>query len=97
MEVVRCASSGGLLRDHCSKWVAGVTRNIGRTTAEEAELWGIYDGLTLAWEMGFRPGGGFSSSSSVDLRLRTAGTSFSITTVIEHFAQSKATERTVTI
>lgn len=48
------ASSGGVLRDFQGRWIRGFARNIGRCSISKAELWGILDGLNLAWEMGFK-------------------------------------------
>lgn len=48
------ASSGGILRDSQDKWVFGYGRNIGSCSVLKAELWGIWDGLHLAWQHGFR-------------------------------------------
>ncbi|KAG8479279.1 hypothetical protein CXB51_029927 [Gossypium anomalum] len=48
------ASASGLLRDSNGDWLFGFCRNIGCCSAYEAELWGIIDWLTLAWQRGCR-------------------------------------------
>ncbi|CAL1400519.1 unnamed protein product [Linum trigynum] len=42
-------SAGGALRDVNGDWIAGFCSKIGTGTAIEAELWGIYKGIDLAW------------------------------------------------
>ncbi|MBA0559684.1 hypothetical protein Golob_016637 [Gossypium lobatum] len=46
--------AGAVVRDHHEDWLAGCSRNIGCTTVEEAEMWGIHDGLLLPWPLGVR-------------------------------------------
>lgn len=48
------ASAGGLLRDDNGRWIVGYGRNIGSCSISKAELWGILDGLTVAWYYGYR-------------------------------------------
>ncbi|XVF81675.1 hypothetical protein PTKIN_Ptkin15bG0174300 [Pterospermum kingtungense] len=48
------AGCGGLLRDFQGNWLKGFTLNIGFCSAIEAELWGVLQGLRLAWSMGIR-------------------------------------------
>ncbi|KAL4393368.1 hypothetical protein AHAS_Ahas02G0045000 [Arachis hypogaea] len=48
------ASCGGAIRDHRGRWLGGFSRSIGLCSAFNAELWGIHDGLNLAWTMGMR-------------------------------------------
>ncbi|MCH84271.1 RNA-directed DNA polymerase (Reverse transcriptase), partial [Trifolium medium] len=43
---------GGLLRDSNGRWVVGFAKNLGNTNAYMAELWGLYEGLILANNMG---------------------------------------------
>ncbi|KAL4292566.1 hypothetical protein AHAS_Ahas18G0040900 [Arachis hypogaea] len=45
---------GGLLRNEEGNWIAGFTHRIGDGTAFLAELWGVKNGLKLAWTMGFK-------------------------------------------
>ncbi|KAK3205157.1 hypothetical protein Dsin_019203 [Dipteronia sinensis] len=47
-------SSGGVLRDHSKNWLKGFALNRGVGSALEAELWGLFEGLTMAWNAGFR-------------------------------------------
>lgn len=48
------AGCGGVLRDKCGKWIVGFGANLGIATVNEAELWGLYDGLQVAWNSGHR-------------------------------------------
>ncbi|KAK4267298.1 hypothetical protein QN277_024096 [Acacia crassicarpa] len=48
------AGSGCLIRNHEGRWQTGCCRNIGACTPLQAELWGLLDGLELAWAGGFR-------------------------------------------
>ncbi|CAL2267138.1 unnamed protein product [Prunus armeniaca] len=45
---------GGLLRDSCGNWIKGFFVNLGHGSIIEAELWGIFYGLKMAWDAGFR-------------------------------------------
>ncbi|CAA7023532.1 unnamed protein product [Microthlaspi erraticum] len=45
------ATAGGVLRDEDGAWCCGFALNIGICSAPLAELWGIYYGLYMAWEM----------------------------------------------
>lgn len=48
------ATAGGVLRDGEGQWLGGFALNIGICTTPLAELWGVYYGLLIAWERGFR-------------------------------------------
>ncbi|KAH9699945.1 putative ribonuclease H protein [Citrus sinensis] len=48
------AAAGGLIRDHNGHWVAGFGMNLGTCSVTMAELWGLYQGLILAWNKGIR-------------------------------------------
>ncbi|XVE77975.1 hypothetical protein DITRI_Ditri13aG0107100 [Diplodiscus trichospermus] len=48
------ASAGGVIRNSHGDWVFGFAMNIGPCGITDAELWGIHQGLILAWERGFR-------------------------------------------
>ncbi|XVF35408.1 hypothetical protein REPUB_Repub18cG0142900 [Reevesia pubescens] len=50
----RVSTAGGVLRDENGSWVAGFTYMVGITTILGAEIWGIYQGLLLRWNRGFR-------------------------------------------
>lgn len=45
---------GGLLRDSFRNWIKGFTMNLGDGFIVEYELWGIFYGINLAWDTGFR-------------------------------------------
>ncbi|WCJ31853.1 Polynucleotidyl transferase ribonuclease H-like superfamily protein [Euphorbia peplus] len=47
------ASACGIIRDCQGSWIYGFARKIGRCSVVKAKLWGIYDGLILAWNLGF--------------------------------------------
>ncbi|KAJ7982509.1 Ribonuclease H [Quillaja saponaria] len=56
-----CSKNGGLLagygrviRCDCGQWLGGYVVNLGYGTNMFAEISGIYYGLKLAWELGFR-------------------------------------------
>ena len=48
------AIARGVIRDWCERWVAGFAMHIGICSITAAELWGIFEGLTLAWDLGYR-------------------------------------------
>lgn len=48
------AACGGALRDEQGNWIVGFSANLGTITTDEAEAWGLYYGIKLAWEKGFR-------------------------------------------
>ncbi|WCJ40291.1 DNAse I-like superfamily protein [Euphorbia peplus] len=48
------ASAGGLLRDCTGAWIHGFAKKIGSCSVLKAELWGIYEGLNLAWNLGHK-------------------------------------------
>ncbi|CAA7018818.1 unnamed protein product [Microthlaspi erraticum] len=45
------ASAGGVLQDASGGWVCGFALNIGICSAPLADLWGVYYGLYMAWEI----------------------------------------------
>ena len=47
-------AGGGILRDSNSKWIGGFLINIGMCDAIGAELWAVLQGMTLAWDRGYR-------------------------------------------
>ncbi|CAL8137476.1 unnamed protein product [Prunus armeniaca] len=47
------SGAGGLLRDATGAWIQGFIVNLGASTILEAELWGIFWGLSLAWDAGY--------------------------------------------
>ena len=40
--------SGGLIRDYCGQWKGEVVMNLGMASVTSAELWGVFEGLSLA-------------------------------------------------
>ncbi|KAF7807009.1 ribonuclease H [Senna tora] len=50
----KVAGCGGLIRDHDGVWIKGFERKIGFSNVLSAELWGIAEGLSLAWILGYR-------------------------------------------
>ncbi|GAU35983.1 hypothetical protein TSUD_207870 [Trifolium subterraneum] len=48
------AGCGGLLRNSSGHWLGGFSRHLGRCNAYLAELWGVFDGLTFAYDKGFK-------------------------------------------
>ncbi|KAL4274025.1 hypothetical protein GQ457_13G019690 [Hibiscus cannabinus] len=47
----RVSTCGGVLCSHQGTWITGFTKFIGRCSVLEAELWGIFIGLEVAWSM----------------------------------------------
>ena len=41
-----------LICDDCGNWIAGFVSKLGCCTVPAAELWGIWEGLKLAWDLG---------------------------------------------
>ncbi|CAL2276143.1 unnamed protein product [Prunus armeniaca] len=50
--------AGSLLRDNYGAWIKGFSVNLGVGSVLEAEMWGIFWGLHLAWESASFCGGG---------------------------------------
>ncbi|EOY02376.1 LINE-type retrotransposon LIb DNA, Insertion at the S11 site-like protein [Theobroma cacao] len=48
------ASVGGVLRHSNGSWIIGYGCKSGTSTAYRAELWGVFQGLKLAWDHGYR-------------------------------------------
>ncbi|CAL1410790.1 unnamed protein product [Linum trigynum] len=46
--------AGGVLRGSNGVWRGGFVSNVGYCSAILAELWGIFHGLSLAWNLGSR-------------------------------------------
>ncbi|KAK2642208.1 hypothetical protein Ddye_023971 [Dipteronia dyeriana] len=47
-------AGGGVLRGHKKSWLGGFALNKGTSNMVEAVLWGILEGLKLAWKAGYR-------------------------------------------
>lgn len=50
----KIAGAGGLLRNSQGEWIVDYRRMIGTCYSNVAELWGLIDGLCLAWNLGYR-------------------------------------------
>ncbi|XP_072076475.1 uncharacterized protein [Arachis hypogaea] len=48
------AGCGGIIRNYQGRWLAGYMMNIGTCSAFKAELWGVFQGLKMAWDLGFK-------------------------------------------
>ncbi|EOY00068.1 Ribonuclease H protein, putative [Theobroma cacao] len=48
------SAGGGTLRDSHGMWNGGFSLKVGKCTAYREELWGVYEGLLLAWDLGYR-------------------------------------------
>lgn len=48
------SSAGGLIRDHNGTWIKGFGMNIGSCSVTMAELWGLFQGLNMAWQSEIR-------------------------------------------
>ncbi|KAH9798495.1 reverse transcriptase domain-containing protein [Citrus sinensis] len=48
------AGAGGVIRDSIGYWISGFCMNIGECPVVMAELWGLYQGLILAWDAGIK-------------------------------------------
>lgn len=47
-------AASALLRDQNGRWIIGFGMNIGMCSVIMAELWGLYQGLCMAWQQGCR-------------------------------------------
>lgn len=47
-------SGGGVLRDSAGAWISGCLANLGAGDVIEAEFWGVFYGLQLAWSHSIR-------------------------------------------
>ncbi|OMO65780.1 reverse transcriptase [Corchorus capsularis] len=47
------AAVGGVVRGSCGEWLLGFSQSVGECSIDLAELWGILQGLSLAWSRGF--------------------------------------------
>lgn len=48
------ASTGGVIRNSCGNWLLDLCTIADLCSITGAELWGVYQGLTLAWNEGFK-------------------------------------------
>ncbi|KAL9436228.1 hypothetical protein AB3S75_022309 [Citrus x aurantiifolia] len=48
------AGAGGVIRDSAGHWISGFCIRIGESSVLMAELWGLYQGLILAWDVGIK-------------------------------------------
>lgn len=54
MPAISSMGTGGVLRNHQGNWVAGFSTFEGKGDILQAELLAVKNGLTLAWQLGFR-------------------------------------------
>ncbi|KAK3219077.1 hypothetical protein Dsin_013047 [Dipteronia sinensis] len=47
-------TAGGVLRNHKKEWINGFAMNIGVGNVLDAEFWGLFEGFSMAWKLGFR-------------------------------------------
>ena len=47
-------AAGGVLRNNRKMWLQGFSLRKGSGSVLEAELWGMYEGLSMAWKSGYR-------------------------------------------
>ncbi|KAK5825841.1 hypothetical protein PVK06_020709 [Gossypium arboreum] len=50
----RYAAIGGVTRDHERNWIVGYSRFLRACSLFEAEVWGIFDGILILLNMGYR-------------------------------------------
>ena len=50
----RVVGVGGILRDHLGCWIAGFSLHLGIATNNMAELVAVWQGLAMAWQLGFK-------------------------------------------
>lgn len=48
------ATAGGIIRNHRGEWVAGFSMNIGPSSIQDSEIWGLRQGLFLALQTGIK-------------------------------------------
>ncbi|XVF35312.1 hypothetical protein REPUB_Repub18cG0134800 [Reevesia pubescens] len=48
------AFAGGVIRDNNGEWITGFKYRVGICDITTAELWGIYQGINLCWNKGYR-------------------------------------------
>ncbi|KAL9451683.1 hypothetical protein AB3S75_013285 [Citrus x aurantiifolia] len=48
------AGAGGLIRDFRGVWQVGYNANLSVGSVTSTELWGLFHGLSIAWQYGFR-------------------------------------------
>ncbi|KAE8723185.1 hypothetical protein F3Y22_tig00012724pilonHSYRG00007 [Hibiscus syriacus] len=48
------ATCGGIIRNNIGEWILGYARAVGICSVVEAEIWGVFEGLTHAWNIGER-------------------------------------------
>ena len=53
-EILGHAGAGGIIRDYRGIWQAWYSVNLGVCSVTSTELWGLFHGLSIAWQHGFR-------------------------------------------
>ncbi|OMO72395.1 hypothetical protein COLO4_27635 [Corchorus olitorius] len=78
------AAFGGVIRGQCGEWLLGFSQAIGKCSIDMAELWGIHQGISLAWSRGFRALEIESdSATSVDMIRKGVNTNHPLACVVE--------------
>ncbi|KAL7260021.1 hypothetical protein ACSBR1_005811 [Camellia fascicularis] len=75
---------GGLIRDERGMWLVGYYGKLDVCTSLEADLWGIYRGLTIAFEKGYKDlTVEMDSSSAIELLKEGSVVSSSVRSLVE--------------
>ncbi|XP_039065496.1 uncharacterized protein LOC120210922 [Hibiscus syriacus] len=45
------ATCGGAIRDSSGGWIMGFSKALGRCSVLDAELWSVYEGLSVSWDL----------------------------------------------
>ncbi|CAI9105936.1 OLC1v1004973C1 [Oldenlandia corymbosa var. corymbosa] len=62
--------AGGVIRDCHGRWLEGFMMKVGFCTITGAELWGLFQALVLAWDLGYKKVKAEVDSSSVVLMVK---------------------------
>ena len=79
------AGAGGLICDYRGNWLADYSVNLGVCSVTLVELWGLFHGLSIAWQYGFR-----RVQVEIDSKCVMQLVSSSNTLVNEHFTLIQA-------
>ncbi|XVF36663.1 hypothetical protein REPUB_Repub19eG0076600 [Reevesia pubescens] len=70
------AFAGGVIRDNNGEWITGFNYRVGTCNITTAELWGIYQGIILCWNKGYREVELESDSTVAIKKINTAHNQF---------------------